>query len=40
MTQADFAAYFAGDPPLQSLHPSRWGGGVREGLATAAGDTT
>lgn len=39
-TQADFAAYFAGDPPLQSLHPSRWGGGVREGLATAAGDTT
>ena len=37
-SQADFLTYFAADPPLQSLHPSRWGGGVRVSLATAAGD--
>jgi 3-oxoacyl-[acyl-carrier protein] reductase len=39
-SQADFAAYFATDPPLQSLNPGRWGGGVRMSLATAAGDAT
>ena len=37
-TQADFVAYFAADPPLQELHPGRWGGGVRRSLADAAGD--
>ena len=35
---ADFAAYFAAPAPLQDLHPGRWGGGVRQSLATAAGD--
>jgi 3-oxoacyl-[acyl-carrier protein] reductase len=34
----DFAAYFAEGPPLQALHPGRWGGGVRESLASAAGN--
>ena len=34
----DFVAYFAADPPLQTLNPGRWGGGVRETLKAAAGD--
>jgi NAD(P)-dependent dehydrogenase (short-subunit alcohol dehydrogenase family) len=34
---ADFAAFFADGAPLQELHPSRWGGGVRSSLANAAG---
>ena len=34
----DFVAYFAANPPLQTLNPGRWGGGVRQSLASAAGD--
>ena len=34
----DFVAYFAADPPLQTINPGRWGGGVRETLKAAAGD--
>ncbi|MFN0028679.1 MAG: SDR family NAD(P)-dependent oxidoreductase [Acidimicrobiales bacterium] len=39
-SQAEFEAYFAANPPLQPLHPGRWGGGVRTSLAAAAGDAT
>jgi NAD(P)-dependent dehydrogenase (short-subunit alcohol dehydrogenase family) len=35
--QDDFADYFGSGALLQSLHPGRWGGGVRASLAAAAG---